>query len=51
VLGGYNHPDTWLLKKLEMDGAKLAIVGRYDDEVIEEHSIYEVLVVNDTCHN
>jgi hypothetical protein len=51
VLGGYNYPDTWLLKKLEMDGAKLSIVGRYDDGVIEEHDIYKVLITNGTCRN
>ncbi|MGC2245805.1 MAG: hypothetical protein WA609_04315, partial [Terriglobales bacterium] len=51
VLGGYNYPDTWLLKKLEMDGAKLSIAGKYNDGVIEEHDIYKVLVKNDTCHN
>ncbi|MGC2150545.1 MAG: glycosyltransferase family 39 protein [Terriglobales bacterium] len=51
VLGGYNHPDTWLLRKLEMDGAKLNIIGKYDDGVIEEHLIYDVVITNDTCRN
>lgn len=51
VLGGYNYPDTWLLKKLEMDGAKLSVIGRYDDGVIEEHDIYKVLITSDTCRN
>jgi hypothetical protein len=49
VLGGYNHPDTWLLRKLEMDGAGLSIVGTYDDDVIEEHQIYRVSVGNEKC--
>jgi Dolichyl-phosphate-mannose-protein mannosyltransferase len=51
VLGGYNYPDTWLLKKLEMDGARLSIVGRYNDEVIEERDIYKVMITRETCHN
>jgi hypothetical protein len=42
VLGGYNYPDTWILRKLEMDGAALEIVGTYDDGVIEEHQIYRI---------
>jgi hypothetical protein len=49
VLGRYNHPDTWLLRKLEMDGAHLNIVGTYDDGVIEEHHIYRVSVKSDQC--
>jgi hypothetical protein len=49
ALGGYNHPDTWLLRKLEMDGAKLSIVGEYDDGVIEEHQIYRVSIENSQC--
>ena len=49
VLGGYNHPDTWLLKKLEMDGAKLSLVGTYDDGVIEERQIYRVSVASEKC--
>jgi hypothetical protein len=51
VLGRYNHPDTWLLRKLEMDGAKLRIVGTYgDDNVIEEHDIYRVSMSGDNCY-
>jgi hypothetical protein len=49
VLGGYNYPDTWLLRKLEMDGAKLSIVGTYDDGVIEEHQVYKVSMTNAQC--
>jgi len=49
VLGGYNYPDTWLLRKLELDGARLNIVGTYDDGVIEEHQIYRVSLENDRC--
>jgi len=51
VLGRYNHPDTWLLRKLEMDGAKLRIVGTYeDDNVIEEHDIYRVSMSGNNCY-
>lgn len=50
VLGGYNYPDTWVLRKLEMDGAKLSIVGAYDDGVIEEHQIYKVSVGSAKCN-
>jgi len=50
VLGGYNHPDTWLLRKLEMDGARLSIVGTYDDAIIEEHQIYRVSVGTEKCN-
>jgi hypothetical protein len=51
VLGRYNHPDTWLLRKLEMDGATLRIVGIYEgDDVIEEHHIYRVSVSSNPCY-
>jgi hypothetical protein len=49
VLGGYNHPDTWLLRQLEMDGATLTIIGIYEDGVIEEHQIYRVSVNSENC--
>lgn len=49
VLGGYNYPDTWVLRKLEMDGASLSILGTYDDGVIEEHHIYRVRVASQKC--
>jgi hypothetical protein len=50
VLGGYNYPDTWVLRKLEMDEARLSIIGTYDDGVIEEHQIYKVNVENAKCN-
>ena len=49
VLGGYNYPDTWVLRKLEADGARLSIVGTYDDGIIEEHQIYKVSINSATC--
>lgn len=49
VLGGYNYQDTWLLRKLEIDGAKMHIVGNYDDGVIEEHQVYKVRRENARC--
>jgi hypothetical protein len=50
VLGSYNYPDTWVLRKLEMDGARLSIVATYDDGVIEEHQIYKVSVEGAKCN-
>jgi hypothetical protein len=49
VLGGYNHPDTWLLRKLEQDGATLTVIGTYEDGVIEEHQVYRVSVDSEKC--
>jgi Dolichyl-phosphate-mannose-protein mannosyltransferase len=49
VLGGYNYPDTWVVRKLEMDGSVLSIVGTYDDDVLEEHQIYKVRVGSAQC--
>jgi len=49
VLGGYNYPNTWLLRKLELDGARLNIVGNYDDGVIEEHQVYRVSIESEKC--
>ncbi|HSZ63830.1 MAG TPA: glycosyltransferase family 39 protein [Terriglobales bacterium] len=49
VLGGYNYPDTWLLRKLELDGARLSILGHYDDGVIEEHQLYRVSIESENC--
>jgi len=49
VLGGYNYPDTWILKQLEMDGATLEIIGTYDDGIIEEHQIYRVKAGDSKC--
>jgi hypothetical protein len=49
VLGGYNHPDTWLLRKLDKDGAAMTIIGTFEDGVVEEHQIYRVSVDSGKC--
>jgi hypothetical protein len=48
VLGSYNHPQGWLLRKLEMDGAQLKILGTYT-KTYDEHEMYEVSVPSRTC--
>jgi hypothetical protein len=48
ALGAYNHPQGWLLKKLDMDGADLHIVGTYAG-ITEEAQLYEVTVLKATC--
>jgi len=48
VLGAYNHPQGWLFKKLEMDGARLNIIGTYAG-VTEDAQLYEVTVDDAGC--
>lgn len=48
VLGKYQHPQGWLLRKLEMDGAQLRIVARYPN-TLEERDIYEVTISANPC--
>src|SRR5882762_9371378 len=48
ALGAYNHPQGWLLKKLDMDGAYLHIIGTYGG-ITEEAQLYEVTVLKATC--
>jgi hypothetical protein len=48
VLGAYNHPQGWLLKKLDMDGADLRIIGTYAG-ITEEAQLYEVTVLKAGC--
>jgi len=48
VLGKYQHPQGWLLRKLEMDGAHLRIVGRYP-YTLEERDLYEVTITANPC--
>jgi 4-amino-4-deoxy-L-arabinose transferase-like glycosyltransferase len=48
VLGDYNHPQGWLLKKLDMDGANLDIIGTYGG-ITEEAQVYEVTVLKAKC--
>src|SRR5271166_4571857 len=50
VLGAYNHPQGWLLRKLEADGAELQIIGTYAN-TLEEHDLYEVTVSANLCHS
>jgi hypothetical protein len=48
VLGAYNHPQGWLLKKLDMDGADLRMIGTYDG-ITEEAQLYEVSISQPDC--
>jgi 4-amino-4-deoxy-L-arabinose transferase-like glycosyltransferase len=48
ALGAYNHPQGWLLKKLDMDGADLHIIGTYAG-ITEEAQLYEVTVLKAGC--
>jgi 4-amino-4-deoxy-L-arabinose transferase-like glycosyltransferase len=48
ALGAYNHPQGWLLKKLDRDGAELHIIGTYQG-ITEEAQIYEVTVLRAGC--
>jgi len=48
ALGAYNHPQGWLLKKLDMDGADLQIIGTYTG-ITEEAQLYEVTVLKAAC--
>jgi 4-amino-4-deoxy-L-arabinose transferase-like glycosyltransferase len=48
ALGSYNHPQGWLLKKLDMDGADLHIIGTYAG-ITEDAQLYEVTVLKATC--
>jgi hypothetical protein len=49
VLGSYNHAQGWLLRKLEMDGAQLSIIGTYP-VTYDEHDLYEVNLPTNPCH-
>lgn len=48
VVGAYNHPQGWLLKKLDMDGANLKVIGTYTG-ITEDAQVYEVTVANFGC--
>jgi 4-amino-4-deoxy-L-arabinose transferase-like glycosyltransferase len=50
VLGTYRHPQGWLLRKLDMDGAQLKIVGNYAN-TLDEHDLYEVTVPANLCRS
>jgi 4-amino-4-deoxy-L-arabinose transferase-like glycosyltransferase len=48
VLGSYRHAQGWLLRKLEMDGAQLTIIGTYPI-TYDEHDLYEVKLPANPC--
>jgi hypothetical protein len=48
ALGAYNHPQGWLLKKLDTDGADLRILGTYTG-ITEDAQLYEVTVSKAAC--
>ena len=50
VVGAYNHPQGWLLRKLDMDGAALHIIGSYGG-ITEEAQIYDARVLDTHCSN
>jgi hypothetical protein len=50
VVGAYNHPQGWLLRKLDTDGAALHVIGTCSGYT-EECQIYEVSVRPEECQN
>jgi hypothetical protein len=48
VVGAYNHPQGWLLRKLDQDGAELRVIGTCSGYT-EECQIYEVSVRPEEC--
>ena len=50
VIGAYNHPQGWLLRKLDRDGAQLRVIGTCSGYT-EECQIYEVRVRSEECQN
>lgn len=48
VLGAYSHPQGWLLKKLDMDGADLQILGTYAG-LTEDAQLYRVSGAKPDC--
>jgi 4-amino-4-deoxy-L-arabinose transferase-like glycosyltransferase len=50
VVGAYNHPQGWLLRKLDMDGADLRIIGTYGG-ITEEAQVYDANVLDTNCPN
>jgi hypothetical protein len=41
VLGTFDYPEDWLLRKLQADGANLRVLGRVSDSY-KDHELYEV---------
>jgi hypothetical protein len=48
VVGAYNNPQGWLLRKLDQDGAQLRAIGKCEGNT-EDCQIYEVIVQNNRC--
>ncbi len=48
VLGAYNHPQGWLLRKLQIDGAQMKVAGTYPD-TYQEHDLYDVTMTQLVC--
>jgi len=47
VLGTYDYPEDWLLRKLEADGARLVPIGFYDIPY-KDHTLYKVVLPDST---
>ncbi len=50
VVGAYNNPQGWLLRKLERDGAELRVAGTCSG-YSEECQIYEISVRREQCQS
>lgn len=50
AVGAYNHPQGWLLKKLDRDGAELRVIGTCEG-YSEDCQIYEINVRRAQCQN
>jgi Dolichyl-phosphate-mannose-protein mannosyltransferase len=48
ILGTYDHPQGWLLKRLDLERAHLKLLGTYAS-TLEEHEIYEVNLSANLC--
>lgn len=48
ALGAYNHPQGWLLKRLDRDGADLQIIATYAG-ITEEAQLYEITALKAAC--
>ncbi len=48
VVGAYNNPQGWLLRKLDRDGAQLRAIGTCENNT-EDCQIYEVGIQNNRC--
>jgi Dolichyl-phosphate-mannose-protein mannosyltransferase len=50
VVGAYDNPQGWLLRKLEQDGAKLRVIGTCSGNT-EDCQIYEISVRRGQCQS